>query len=160
MHPARARRLKLVVIMLIGVFIAGGFAFLAFKENLMLYFTPSEVAAGKAPTGQRFNIGGMVVDGSVIKSSQSVDVQFDVTDYDKTIRIKFADILPDLFREGQAIIAKGKLNTEGVFIADEVLAKHDETYMPKEVADSLKHKNKPGYDKTKPSPSPSPSPSP
>ncbi len=143
MHPARARRLKLIVIMLIGVFIASGFAALAFKENLMLYFTPSEVAAGKAPTGQRFNIGGMVVDGSVIKSTQSVEVKFDVTDYEKTITISFADILPDLFREGQAIIAKGKLNTDGVFVADEVLAKHDETYMPQEVADSLKNKNKP-----------------
>ena len=143
MHPARARRLKLILVMLLGVFIAGGFAFLAFKENLMLYFTPSEVVAGKALAGQRFNIGGIVVDGSVIKSTQSVEVKFDVTDYEKTITISFADILPDLFREGQAIIAKGKLNPDGLFIADEVLAKHDETYMPKEVADSLKNKNKP-----------------
>ncbi len=149
MHPARARRLKLIIIMLLGVFVAGGFAFLAFKENLMLYFTPSEVAAGKAPGGKRFNVGGMVVNGSVIKSTQSVDVKFDVTDYEKTITVKFADILPDLFREGQAIIAKGKLNSEGVFIADEVLAKHDETYMPQEVADSLKNKKNPAGEKNK-----------
>ena len=143
MHPARARRLTLIIIMLVGVFVAGGFTFFAFQENLMMYFTPSEVMAGKAPVGQRFNMGGMVAEGSVKKSSDSVDVRFDVTDYEKTITVTFSDILPDLFREGQAVITKGRLNNEGVFVADEVLAKHDETYMPKEVADSLKHKNKP-----------------
>ena len=140
MHPARARRLTLVIVMVVGVFIAGGFAFFAFQENLMMYFTPSEIASGKAPVGQRFNIGGMVADGSVKKSTDSVDVSFDVTDYEKTITVTYSDILPDLFREGQAVIAKGKLNNNGVFVADEVLAKHDETYMPKEVADSLKNK--------------------
>lgn len=143
MHPARARRLTLVLIMVIGVFIAGGFAFFAFKENLSLYYTPSEVFAGKANVGQRFTIGGMVANGSVVKSMESVEVRFDVTDYDKTITITYSDILPDLFREGQAVIAKGKLNEQGIFVADEVLAKHDETYMPKEVADSLKNRNKP-----------------
>lgn len=140
MHPARKRRLTLVIVMVVGVFIAGGFAFFAFQENLMMYHTPSEVVAGEVPTGQRFNIGGMVADGSVKKASDSVDVSFDVTDYDKTITVTFSDILPDLFREGQAVIAKGKLNNDGVFVADEVLAKHDENYMPKEVADSLKNK--------------------
>ena len=143
MHPARARRLKLVVLMVVSVFIAGGFVFFAFQENLMLYFTPSEVAEGKAPTGQRFNIGGMVAAGSVVKSNDSVEVRFDVTDYGKTITVTYGDILPDLFREGQAVIAKGKLNDQGIFIADEVLAKHDENYMPKEVADSLKKKSSP-----------------
>ncbi|MGD8925719.1 MAG: cytochrome c maturation protein CcmE [Thioalkalispiraceae bacterium] len=143
MHPARKRRLTLIIIMVVGVFIAGGFGFYAFQQNLMMYFTPSEVVAGKAPVGQRFNIGGMVADGSVVKSSNSVDVHFDVTDYDKTITVTFSDILPDLFREGQAVIAKGRLNDKGVFVADEVLAKHDENYMPKEVAESLKHKQKP-----------------
>ena len=143
MHPARARRLSLIVVMVVAVFIAGGFTFFAFQENLMLYFTPSEVAEGKAPTGQRFNIGGMVAANSVVKSDNSVEVRFDVTDYDKTITVTFADILPDLFREGQAVVAKGKLNNQGIFVADEVLAKHDENYMPKEVADSLKMKNAP-----------------
>jgi len=143
MHPARARRLKLILLMLVGVFVAGGFTIVAFKDNLMLYFTPSEVASGKAPMGQRFNIGGMVVTGSVKKAADSVEVRFDLTDFDKTITVSFHDILPDLFREGQAIIAKGKMDDQGIFIADVVLAKHDETYMPKEVADSLKHKNKP-----------------
>ena len=150
MHPARARRLSLVIVMVVGVFIAGGFAFLAFQDNLMLYFTPTEVAAGKAPTGQRFNVGGMVANGSVVKATDSVEVRFDVTDYDKTITVTFSDILPDLFREGQAVIAKGKLNTKGVFVADEVLAKHDENYMPKEVADMLKDKTNPTTEAAKP----------
>jgi cytochrome c-type biogenesis protein CcmE len=143
MHPARKRRLTLVIVMVAGVLIAGGFTFFAFQKNLSLYYTPSEVAAGQAQTGQRFTIGGMVANGSVKKSTDSVDVSFDVTDYEKTITVTFSDILPDLFREGQAVVAKGKLNNEGIFVADEVLAKHDETYMPKEVADSLKNKNAP-----------------
>ncbi|MGD8784057.1 MAG: cytochrome c maturation protein CcmE [Thioalkalispiraceae bacterium] len=141
MHPARARRLALVIVMLVAVFSAGGFIFYAFQENMMMYFTPSEVVAGKAPIGQRFNMGGMVAEGSVVKSSDTVAVRFDVTDYDKTITVTFSDILPDLFREGQAVITKGALNSEGLFVADEVLAKHDETYMPKEVADSLKNRD-------------------
>lgn len=140
MHPARARRLKLIILMLIAVAIATGLALFALKENLMFYFTPAEVASGKAPTNQLFRVGGMVVDGSVHKATDSVDVRFDITDYDQTITIKFGDILPDLFREGQGIIAKGRLNEEGIFIAEEVLAKHDETYMPAEVAASLKER--------------------
>ena len=140
MHPARARRLTLILLMLVAVGIATGFALFALKENLMFYFTPAEVATGKAPVNQLFRVGGMVVDGSVKKSNDSVDVQFDITDYDKTITIKFADILPDLFREGQGIIAKGRLNESGVFIAEEVLAKHDENYMPAEVAAQMKQR--------------------
>ena len=140
MHPARARRLKLILLMLVAVGNATGFALFALKENLMFYFTPAEVATGKAPVNQLFRVGGMVVDGSVKKSNDSVDVQFDITDYDKTITIKFADILPDLFREGQGIIAKGRLNESGVFIAEEVLAKHDENYMPAEVAAQMKQR--------------------
>jgi cytochrome c-type biogenesis protein CcmE len=140
MHPARARRLKLIVLMLVAVGIATGLALFALKENLMFYFTPAEVASGKAPINQLFRVGGMVVEGSVVKASNSVDVQFDLTDYDRTIRVKYSDILPDLFREGQGIIAKGRLNEQGDFIAEEVLAKHDETYMPAEVAATIKKK--------------------
>ena len=140
MHPARARRLKLILLMLVAVGIATSFALFALKENLMFYFTPAEVATGKAPINQLFRVGGMVVDGSVQKSTSSVDVQFDITDYDKTITVKFADILPDLFREGQGIIAKGRLNEQGIFIAEEVLAKHDENYMPAEVAAQMKER--------------------
>lgn len=142
MHPARARRLKLIVLMLVAVGTATALALYALNENLMFYFTPTEVANGKAPANQLFRVGGMVVDGSVIKATDSVDVQFAITDYDKTITVKFGDILPDLFREGQGIIAKGRLNEQGVFIAEEVLAKHDETYMPAEVAAQMKEKAK------------------
>jgi len=142
MHPARARRLKLIVLMLVAVGIATGLALFALKENLMFYFTPAEIAGGKAPINQLFRVGGMVVEGSVVKAQDSVDVQFDLTDYDKTIRVKYSDILPDLFREGQGIIAKGRLNDKGVFVAEEVLAKHDETYMPAEVAATIKDKVK------------------
>lgn len=140
MHPIRKRRLTLILLMVGGIFVATAFAIMAFKQNLMLYYTPSEVVAGKAPQQQRFNIGGMVSKGSVSKASNSVEVRFDVTDYDKTISVSYAGILPDLFREGQAVVVKGKLNANGQFIADEVLAKHDENYMPKEVAASLKKK--------------------
>jgi cytochrome c-type biogenesis protein CcmE len=140
MHPARARRLKLILLMLIAVGIATGLALFAFNKNLMFYFTPTEVATGVAPPHQLFRVGGMVVDGSVIKAADSVDVQFDITDYEKTITVKFSDILPDLFREGQGIIAKGRLNEQGTFIAEEVLAKHDEKYMPAEVAAQMKER--------------------
>jgi cytochrome c-type biogenesis protein CcmE len=140
MHPARARRLKLIILMLIAVGIATGLALFAFNKNLMFYFTPTEVANGVAPPHQLFRVGGMVVDGSVIKSADSVDVQFDITDYEKTITVKFSDILPDLFREGQGIIAKGRLNEQGTFVAEEVLAKHDEKYMPAEVAAQMKER--------------------
>ena len=140
MHPARARRLTLIIVMLAGVFIAVGFAIFAFQQNLMFYFTPTDVAEGKAPTNKLFRMGGMVVDNSVVKSNESVEVRFDLTDYKSKITVKFDDILPDLFREGQGIVAKGKLNEQGVFVAEEVLAKHDENYMPKEVADSLQKK--------------------
>jgi len=150
MHPARARRLKLIIIMLIGVSIAAALAIMAFKENLMLYYTPTEVAEGKPPLKKRFNIAGMVVEGSVKKSTSSVNVQFDLTDYTKTVTVSFDGILPDLFREGQAIIAKGNMNDSRLFIADIVLAKHDENYMPKEVADSLKNKTKPPTKKPTP----------
>ena len=94
MHPARARRLKLIVLMIAAVGLATGLALYALNENLMFYFTPTEVANGKAPPNQLFRVGGMVVDGSVIKASDSVDVQFDITDYEKTITVKFGDILP------------------------------------------------------------------
>ena len=141
MHPARARRLILIIIMLIGIFSAVGFAVYAFRQNLMFYFTPTEVAAGKAPAHKLFRMGGMVVKGSVIKAADSVNVRFDLTDFQHKVTVSFDDILPDLFREGQGIIAKGRLNDKGVFVAEEVLAKHDEKYMPPEVAASLKQNN-------------------
>jgi len=144
MHPLRKRRLTLIIIMVTGVAIATGFALVAFNQNLMFFFTPSDVQAGKAPENRLFRMGGMVVDGSVKKSDTNTDVWFDLTDNEKTVTVKYSGILPDLFREGQGIITKGKLNGKGEFIAEEVLAKHDENYMPPEVAATMK-KKKPDY---------------
>ena len=144
MHPLRKRRLILVVTMVCGIAVAVGFGLVAFNQNLMFFFTPTDVQAGKAPQGRLFRMGGMVVDGSVKRSEKNVDVAFDLTDNEKAVTVKYSGILPDLFREGQGIIAMGKLNSEGEFIAEEVLAKHDENYMPPEVAAAMK-KKKPAY---------------
>ena len=140
MHPLRKRRLILIVTMVTGISVAAGFAFVAFNENMMFFFTPSDVQAGKAPQGRLFRMGGMVVKGSVKKSAKNVDVIFDLTDNEKAVTVKYSGILPDLFREEQGIVAKGKLNAKGEFIAEEVLAKHDENYMPPEVAATMKKK--------------------
>ncbi len=144
MHPLRKRRLILILVMVSGIAVATGFALVAFNQNLMFFFTPSDVKAGKAPSNRLFRMGGMVVDGSVKKSDTSTEVWFDITDNEKTVTVKYNGILPDLFREGQGIITKGKLNEKGEFIAEEVLAKHDENYMPPEVAATMK-KKKPAY---------------
>lgn len=138
MHPLRKRRLILIIIMLCGVALATGFALYAFNQNLMFFFSTTEVKAGKAPANRLFRMGGMVVKGSVRKSDKTVDVWFDVTDNESKVTVKYSGILPDLFREGQGIIAKGRMNKQGVFVAEEVLAKHDENYMPPEVAASMK----------------------
>ncbi len=140
MHPLRKRRLTLIIIMIVGVATATGFALVAFNQNLMFYFSPSDVQAGKAPANRLFRMGGIVVDGSVKKSATSTEVWFDITDNEKVVTVKYDGILPDLFREGQGIITKGKLNNKGEFVAEEVLAKHDENYMPPEVAATMKKK--------------------
>ncbi len=144
MHPLRKRRLILIIVMIVGIATAAGFALVAFNNNLMFFFTPSDVLAGKAPKDHLFRMGGMVVKGSVKRSDTTTEVWFDVTDNDKSVTVNYDGILPDLFREGQGIITKGKLNANGDFIAEEVLAKHDENYMPPEVAATLK-KKKPAY---------------
>ena len=136
MTPARRQRLILIGIMVVGVAIAGGFALKAFQENLMFFFSPTEVAEGKAPKSGPFRLGGMVVDGSV-KRSEGLKIEFGLHDYHKTVQVQYEGILPDLFREGQGIVTLGRLNDHGVFVADEVLAKHDENYMPPEVKDAL-----------------------
>ncbi len=147
MKAARKKRLFFIVFLVAGVTLAAGFAMYAFNQNLMFYFSPSDVKQGKAPTNKLFRMGGMVVKGSFVKEQNSLKVHFDLTDYDKIVSVEYTGILPDLFREGQGIISRGKLNDKGVFIAEEVLAKHDENYMPPEVAESLK---KAQLDKTLP----------
>jgi len=117
----------------------------AFNQNLMYFYSPSDVSAGKAPAARDFRIGGLVVAGTVKRAEQKLDVEFTLTDMKQQVVVRYDGILPDLFREGQGIVANGRLGPDGVFIAREVLAKHDENYMPPEVAEALGH---PGPDAT------------
>lgn len=133
----RQKRMTFVVTLIAGVAIAIGLALQAFNENLLYFFSPTQVKAGEAPKGHSFRIGGLVVEGSVVRDPSSLKINFDLTDTAETVTVQYEGILPDLFREGQGIVATGKL-ANGTFMADQVLAKHDENYMPPEVADSLK----------------------
>lgn len=133
----RRKRMIVVGLILLGVSIAAFLALTAFQKNLLYFYTPTQVAAGEAPKGYPFRVGGLVVQGSV-QRGQGVTVRFSVTDGSATVPVVYSGILPDLFREGQGIISIGQMNGQGVFEASEVLAKHDENYMPPEVAESLK----------------------
>ncbi len=141
MTPTRRRRLIAVALILVGVGLASALALRAFQENILFFYDPSQVVSGEAPVDRVFRIGGMVTEGSVVHETGVLNVVFDVTDFSETVTVNYAGLLPDLFREGQGVIAIGRLNDDGVFVADEVLAKHDETYMPPEVAESLKEKH-------------------
>ena len=143
MHPVRKQRLYLVLFIILFSSAAIGLVSYALRGNINLFFPPAEVAAGKAPVGQPIRVGGMVVEGSVQRSEDSLAVRFEVTDFVATVPVVYEGILPDLFDEGQGAVASGKLNEEGVLLASEVLAKHDENYMPPEVADALE---KSGHD--------------
>ncbi len=141
MKPIRKQRLFLIIAMVIAVMGSVAFALKAFNENLMYFYSVTQVANGESPKNQAFRLGGMVVDGSVKRPGEGLTVYFDLTDYESVVTVNYTGILPDLFREGQGIISTGRLNADGMFVADEVLAKHDENYMPPEVADSLKQAN-------------------
>ena len=134
----RSRRKVLIFAIVFGVSIATVLALTAFEENLLYFYSPTDVKAGKAPDSHAFRVGGLVVAGTVERVPESLKVQFDVTDNEETMTIEYEGILPDLFREGQGIVAMGSLDDKGKFVADEVLAKHDENYMPPEVAEALK----------------------
>jgi cytochrome c-type biogenesis protein CcmE len=134
---ARRRRLYWVLAILAGVGLAGALALRAFEQNVMFYFDPSKIAAGEVRTGQRFRLGGMVEKGSVVRTPGSLEVRFVVTDFRHSVPVHYDKVLPDLFREGAGVVAHGRLDERGNFMADEVLAKHDEKYMPPEVARSL-----------------------
>jgi cytochrome c-type biogenesis protein CcmE len=138
LKPHRRNRLGLILLMIAGIGTAVFFGLRAFNENLMFFFSPSDVIEGKAPKEHLFRLGGMVVKGSVQRPGEGLTVKFVLTDMAKEVAVEYTGILPDLFREGQGIVANGKLNDSGVFVAQEVLAKHDENYMPPEVAGSLK----------------------
>jgi cytochrome c-type biogenesis protein CcmE len=137
MTPKRRKRLLLILLMVSGVAVAAGIALKAFNENLMFFYSPSNVVAGEAPLNHLIRVGGLVTNGSVQRQPDGLTVKFDVTDNAETITVQYTGILPDLFREGQGIVAHGRLQEDLLFVADEVLAKHDENYMPPEVADAL-----------------------
>ena len=134
---ARHKRLAFIVVGLAGLAVAIGLIANAFNQNLVFFFSPSDIQAKQAPVNQHFRLGGLVEEGSLKRENDGLTVHFVVTDNANTIPVTFTGILPDLFREGQGVVAQGELNENGVFMAKEVLAKHDETYMPPEVQDAL-----------------------
>lgn len=139
MHPVRKQRLWIVLSIVLFSSAAIGLAAYALRGNINLFYPPVDVAAGKAPVDKSIRVGGMVVDGSVQRADDSLEVRFVVTDYQAEVDIVYVGILPDLFAEGQGIVASGRLDADGVLRAEQVLAKHDENYMPPEVAEALKN---------------------
>lgn len=137
MRAQRKRRLYGVLFIVIGVGIATALTLTAFRENLLFFFSPSQIAAGEAPVARTFRAGGLVVEGSVQREPDSTGVSFELTDGAHSVRVFYDGVLPDLFREGQGVVAMGQLGQDGVFRASQVLAKHDENYMPPEVAEAL-----------------------
>ena len=118
--------------------IAAALVLSAFQSNLVFFFTPSQIAAKESPQGRPFRVGGLVESGSLAREPDSLTVRFRVTDTAKTIPVSYTGLLPDLFKEGKGVVAQGSLGADGIFVAREVLAKHDEIYMPPEAADALK----------------------
>jgi cytochrome c-type biogenesis protein CcmE len=137
----RQRRMTLVFGILAGVSVAGVLALSAFRQNVTFFFDPTEVAAGKVRADEHFRLGGMVTQGSVQRSPGSLEVRFVVTDFKHDVPVSYTGVLPDLFREGTGVVAHGHMRGDGTFVADEVLAKHDEKYMPPQVARSLKRRH-------------------
>jgi cytochrome c-type biogenesis protein CcmE len=138
----RHKRIALILAGLAILGIAATLVLSTFRSNLVFFFTPTQVAAHEAPQGRSFRIGGLVEKGSVKRQPDGVTVRFVVTDTAKSVPVMFTGILPDLFKEGKGVVAQGKLGADGVFAASEVLAKHDENYMPPEAADAVERANK------------------
>lgn len=147
MRAKRKQRLYLVLILLAGLSIAVGLTLMALQQNINLFFTPTQINAGEAPQGVSFRIGGMVVDDSVKRSDKDLSVTFSVTDTAQSVPVTYTGILPDLFREGQGVVALGTLQGK-TFVASEVLAKHDENYMAPEAAEAIKQANAKMYEST------------
>ena len=135
MKQRRKQRLAFVLLLVVSFGIGTALVLYSLEQNLLYFYTPSQVSDNKNPPNRSFNIGGLVVDGSV--KHQGTQVHFEITDTAHIVQVSYIGILPDLFREGQGIVATGKINQAGVFVADRVLAKHDENYMPPEVAAAL-----------------------
>ena len=143
----RTKRALWIVAGLAGLSVAATLVLNAFRSNLVFFFTPTQIVANEAPHGRSFRIGGLVEAGSVVRDKDALTVHFRVTDTSKTIPVVYTGILPDLFKEGKGVVAQGKLGNDGVFHASEVLAKHDENYMPPEAAEALRKAGHP-IDKT------------
>jgi cytochrome c-type biogenesis protein CcmE len=134
----RQKRLAMITGGLVALGVAAAFVLAAFRENLVFFFTPSQVVAKEVPQGRSFRVGGMVVPGTLKRQTDGLTVQFVVTDTAKNVPVVYRGILPDLFREGKGVVTQGKLGGDGIFYASEVLAKHDENYMPPAAADAIK----------------------
>lgn len=146
MHPVRKQRLYIVLFIVVGASIAAALIFYALRENMNLFYSPSDIAEGKAPLNIRMRAGGMVREGSVQRQGEALQVNFVVTDYAHDVEVSYEGILPDMFAEGQGVVVTGTQTAPGVVVASEVLAKHDEEYMPPEVSEALE---KSGHDTTK-----------
>jgi cytochrome c-type biogenesis protein CcmE len=133
----RHKKLAVIVSGVTALGVAAVLVLNAFQSNLVFFFSPTQVAAKEAPIGKSFRIGGLVEEGSVQREDGTTTVHFAITDTAQTIPVTYTGILPDLFREGKGVVAQGKISDNGVFVADEVLAKHDENYMPPEAAEAL-----------------------
>lgn len=138
MHPVRKQRLLVITAVLVGIAITIGLALFALRQNINLFYSPIQIVEGEAKVGEQMRVGGLVVEGTIKRDQTTLDVQFDITDGEESITVFYNGILPDLFREGQGIVANGVLESTTEFRASEVLAKHDSTYMPPEVSDALK----------------------
>ena len=154
----RHKRMAIIVAGVIGITAAGLFILNAFRSNLVYFYSPTEALEGKAPVGELFRLGGLVKEGSVKKSTDGLKVDFVITDLNKSIDVHYEGALPDLFREGQGVVTQGRIEADNRFVAREVLAKHDEKYMPPEAAAALKGGTfQPGGNKSStPLPLPSP----
>lgn len=138
MNPVRKQRLYIVLFIIIFSSVAVLLMTYALRENINLFYPPSKIVAGEAPIDRTIRVGGCVIPGSVVRSNTNLDVNFGITDGAENMKVYYSGILPDLFAEGEAIVANGKINQAGTFTATEVLAKHDEEYMPVEVAEAMK----------------------
>ncbi|ONN69923.1 cytochrome c maturation protein CcmE [Pseudomonas oryzihabitans] len=151
MNPVRRRRLLWILLLLLGVGGAAALALSALQQNINLFYTPSQITRGEAPRDTRIRAGGMVEQGSLVRAADSLAVSFVITDFQREVRVSYAGILPDLFREGQGVVALGRLDDQGRLVADQILAKHDEKYMPPEVSQALRQAGRP-LDGARPAP--------
>lgn len=140
----RHKRIGFIILGLSALGVAATLALNAFQSNLVFFFSPSQVAAKEAPIGRKFRVGGLVEEGSIKRDGDGLTVKFTITDTAESIPVVYTGILPDLFKEGKGCVAQGKVGEDGVFYADEVLAKHDENYMPPEAGDAIEHAQKAG----------------